>query len=128
MRRRIAMRIIGWLGMFMSVVGVFCISVAVAGEENGSLIVSSSTAVSVGMVIVIIGVVGSFWQLRNGLSEQRLLMRLHCESPDRHLSVQELEKYFLTLAVYEVKHESILATLHRIEQMLKDQASRDNGS
>lgn len=122
MRKRIAMRVVGWLGMFLSLVGGFCVSVAIAGQEDGTLVVSADTAVSVGIVIIIVGVVGAFWQLRNGLSEQRLLMRLHCENSERHLSVQELERYFLQLSVYEVKHKNILDALERIEQMLKDQA------
>lgn len=122
MRKRIAMRVVGWLGMFISIVGGLCVSIAIAGQEDGTLVVSADTAVSVGIVIIIVGVVGAFWQLRNGLSEQRLLMRLHCENAERHLPIQELERYFLQLSVYEVKHKVILDTLERIEQMLKDQA------
>lgn len=113
--RRTLTRISQFFFVFCIVTGVggTCIAMA-AGNGAGQIVLSEETAISIGGVVILVGIAGGWWNLRNSVAENRLVMNLHIEKGDHH-TIKELEEHFLVCAVYEAKHQTILESLARIE-------------
>lgn len=91
------------------------------GKGQGrQVVIGEDTAMSLGAVVVLIGIVGAWWTLRQSIAEQKIRLDLHVANVDQHHTVEKLSGMFIDRREYVVAHQEVLNGIARIERSLCD--------
>jgi len=116
-------RMIAFISMFMMVFGLLCCLAAaeIAKQPMTSsypeIRIGLTTALDIGVVIVLLGIAGAWWTLKQGISEQRILLLGHAALVT-HRTSAELDERYLQVAVYDARHQVLIDGIARIEAAL----------
>ena len=104
---------------FMSIlVGSIITAYAQTNADSGTVVITEKSAVSLGMVIIISGVIGSWWSLKAALKETRLLLDTHVCNPGAHHTFETLAKEFMPRELAERDQSELARTLAAITATL----------
>lgn len=126
-------RVVGWICCYMAVIG--CVAAIAVGQtvqpaqqqqqqtgtsrsEEQTIVIGENMALSLTGVVVLVGVVGAWWTLRQAIAEQRIRMDAHTVDASHHHTVDQLRDVFLPKSEYTIAHQAVIDGMSRIERML----------